>query len=536
VHDRPAFPPYDVGVVAMTGLEPAASQFQRGKRPPSLRQWLAPAIPGNRLVGWLAPLAVTLFAGVLRFYNLSKPRAVIFDETYYAKDAYALLKFGYEHNTAKNADKLLLQHPANTHIWADGGSFVAHPPAGKWLIAIGESMFGMTPFGWRFSAALIGTLSVLILARVARRMTRSTLLGCAAGLLLAVDGMHLVTSRTAILDIFVMFWILAGFACLVIDRDRTRAALARKIGETGNEREIGPFVMHWWRIAAGLCLGTAVATKWTGIYYIAAFGLMALIWDIGARRAAGVRQPYAGGFALDAVPAFLSLVVLSGITYLTWWSGWIFNAGGWNHPKTAGNPISTFVQAMPKLLEYHRQMWHFHTTLTVKHSYQSWPWNWMVLKRPVAFFYTEPSGCGATKCSREVLSIGTPAIWWVSIVTLLVMVGWWLVQRDWRAGAIVAGFLAGWVPWFYFGFGHRTMFLFYATPMLPFMVLSIVLVIGMIVGQADALPARRVLGAAAAGAYVLIVLANFYYLYPVLTGKIIPYDAWHARMWFDSWI
>jgi dolichyl-phosphate-mannose-protein mannosyltransferase len=371
---------------------------------------------------------------------------------------------------------------------------------------------------------------------VARRMTRSTLLGCAAGLLLAVDGMHLVTSRTAILDIFVMFWILAGFACLVIDRDRTRAALARKISETGNEREIGPFVMHWWRIAAGLCLGTAVATKWTGIYYIAAFGLMALIWDIGARRAAGVRQPYAGGFALDAVPAFLSLVVLSGITYLTWWSGWIFNAGGWNHPKTAGNPISTFVQAMPKLLEYHRQMWHFHTTLTVKHSYQSWPWNWMVLKRPVAFFYTEPSGCGATKCSREVLSIGTPAIWWVSIVTLLVMVGWWLVQRDWRAGAIVAGFLAGWVPWFYFGFGHRTMFLFYATPMLPFMVLSIVLVIGMIVGQADALPARRVLGAAAAGAYVLIVLANFYYLYPVLTGKIIPYDAWHARMWFDSWI
>jgi dolichyl-phosphate-mannose-protein mannosyltransferase len=536
VHDRPAFPPYDVGVVAMTGLEPAASQFQRGKRPPSLRQWLAPAIPGNRLVGWLAPLAVTLFAGVLRFYNLSKPRAVIFDETYYAKDAYALLKFGYEHNTAKNADKLLLQHPANTHIWADGGSFVAHPPAGKWLIAIGESMFGMTPFGWRFSAALIGTLSVLILARVARRMTRSTLLGCAAGLLLAVDGMHLVTSRTAILDIFVMFWILAGFACLVIDRDRTRAALARKIGETGNESELGPFVMHWWRIAAGLCLGTAVATKWTGIYYIAAFGLMALIWDIGARRAAGVRQPYAGGFALDAVPAFLSLVVLSGITYLTWWSGWIFNAGGWNHPKTAGNPISTFVQAMPKLLEYHRQMWHFHTTLTVKHSYQSWPWNWMVLKRPVAFFYTEPSGCGATKCSREVLSIGTPAIWWVSIVTLLVMVGWWLVQRDWRAGAIVAGFLAGWVPWFYFGFGHRTMFLFYATPMLPFMVLSIVLVIGMIVGQADALPARRVLGAAAAGAYVLIVLANFYYLYPVLTGKIIPYDAWHARMWFDSWI
>jgi dolichyl-phosphate-mannose-protein mannosyltransferase len=423
VHDRPGFPPYDVGVVAMTGLEPAPRP-EHDKRPPSLRQWLAPAIPGSRLLGWLGPLAVTLFAGLLRFYDLGKPRAVIFDETYYAKDAYALLKFGYEHNTVKNADKLLLQHPPNHAIWSDGGSFVAHPPAGKWLIAVGEWMFGMTPFGWRFAAALVGTLSVLIMARVARRMTRSTLLGTAAGLLLALDGMHLVTSRTAILDIFVMFWILAGFACLVIDRDRTRATLARKVMESGNEADLGPFVMHWWRLAAGLCLGTAVATKWTGVYYIAVFGVMVLLWDAGARRAAGIRRPYAGGFALDAVPAFLSLVVLSGITYVAWWSGWIFNAGGWGRGRVAGNPITAFTQAMPRLWSYHQQMWHFHTTLTVKHDYQSWPWNWMVLKRPVAFFYTEPSGCGATKCSREVLGIGTPAIWWVSIITLVVIAGW----------------------------------------------------------------------------------------------------------------
>ena len=218
----------------MTQFEPEL-QSERDRRPPSLRQWLAPAIPGSRLMGWLGPLLVTLFAGVLRFYDLGKPRAVIFDETYYAKDAYALLKFGYEHNTVKNADKLLLQHPPNLNIWADGGSFVAHPPAGKWLIAIGEWLFGMTPFGWRFSAALIGTLSVLILARVARRMTRSTLLGCAAGLLLALDGMHLVTSRTAILDIFVMFWILAGVR-LPGDRPRPLARDARAPGRRDRQR------------------------------------------------------------------------------------------------------------------------------------------------------------------------------------------------------------------------------------------------------------------------------------------------------------
>lgn len=519
----------------MTGIEPATPSVH-DRRPPSLRRWLVPTIPGGRLFGWLGPLLVTLFAGVLRFHDLGDPRAVVFDETYYAKDAWALLHFGHEHNTVKDADKMLVQNPPNLHIWADGGSFVAHPPAGKWLIAIGEWMFGMNPFGWRFATALIGTLSVLILARVARRMTRSTLLGCAAALLLALDGMHLVTSRTSVLDIFVMFWVLAGFAFLVLDRDVSRAVLVRRIGETGGERDIGPFVMHWWRIPAGLCLGTAVATKWTGLYYIAFFGVMVLLWDIGARRAASVRRPFAGGFALDAVPAFLSLVVLSGITYLVWWSGWIFTSGGWNRGQVSSNPFTTVTQAIPRLWTYHKQMWHFHTTLTVKHDYQSWPWNWMVLKRPVAFYYTEPTGCGAPKCSREVLAIGTPAIWWMSIIALIMLVGWWLVQRDWRAGACLVGFTAGWLPWFYFGLNHRTMFLFYSTPMLPFMVLSIVLILGIVIGPADALPARRVLGAAAAGAYLLIVLADFYYLYPVLTGQIMPYDAWHARMWFDSWI
>src|SRR5260370_11247439 len=86
-------------------------------------------------------------------------------------------------------------------------------------------MFGLTPFGWRFAVAAIGTLSILLTARIARRLTRSTMLGCVAGLLLALDGLELVLSRTAILDIFLMFWVLAAFGLLVIDRDRLIARL-----------------------------------------------------------------------------------------------------------------------------------------------------------------------------------------------------------------------------------------------------------------------------------------------------------------------
>lgn len=87
-------------------------------------------------------------------------------------------------------------------------------------------MFGFTPFGWRFMTAVLGTLSVLMLCRIGRRLFRSTFLGCLAGALLAVDGLHLVMSRTALLDLVLMFFVLAAFGALLVDRDRTRARLA----------------------------------------------------------------------------------------------------------------------------------------------------------------------------------------------------------------------------------------------------------------------------------------------------------------------
>src|SRR5499427_302264 len=189
-----------------------------------LRARLVPPLPGSAFWGWAGPLLVTAFGTFLRFDRLSTPHAVIFDETYYVPDALGILRFGVEHSYVHNRNALLIR--GDPHIFTSGRAFVAHPPFGKILIAAGEWLFGLTPFGWRFAAAVVGSLSILLLARIARRMTRSTLLGCAAGLLLALDGLEFVMSRTALLDIFVMFWALAAFGCLVVDRDAYRAKLA----------------------------------------------------------------------------------------------------------------------------------------------------------------------------------------------------------------------------------------------------------------------------------------------------------------------
>jgi dolichyl-phosphate-mannose-protein mannosyltransferase len=501
----------------------------------ALRARLVPPMPGSRFWGWVGPLLVTAFGTFLRFNRLSVPHAVIFDETYYVPDAWGILRFGVEHNYIASRNALIAR--GDGRIFAPGGEFVVHPPFGKILIAGGEWVFGLNPFGWRFAVAVAGSLAILILARVARRMTRSTLLGCVAGLLLALDGLEFVMSRTALLDIFVMFWVLAAFACLVIDRDRTRARLAEAAvrGETSPPR---PGV-RWLRLAAGVCLGLACASKWNGVWYVPAFFALTLAWDIGARRAAGLSGRRGAGAALrDAGGRVAAFTVVPLVTYLATWSGWLATSSGYDRQWAAQHGIHTPVIApLVSLFEYHKAMLAFNTGLTTHHPYQSKPWTWLLISRPVSYFWCPTTGthpvCSGGR-AQEVLAIGTPAIWWTSVITLLFCLGWWLARRDWRAGAVLLGVAAGWLPWFLFA--DRTQFYFYAVAFVPFLVLSITLCLGLVIGPARASALRRTTGAAVAGAYMLAVLLNFVYLYPILSAQVIPYSQWLSRMWYHGWI
>ena len=117
---------------------------------------------------------------------------------------------------------------------------------------------------------------------------------------------------------------------------------------------------------------------------------------------------------------------------------------------------------------------------------------------------------------------------------MLGCVGWWIGRRDWRASLIVVGFGFGIIPWFLEP--SRTKFQFYASPILPFLVLALVGMAGLILGRRAAGEERRLTGALIVGGYVLLVLGNFIWLYPILTAKVIPLTAWRARMWFPGWI
>jgi dolichyl-phosphate-mannose--protein O-mannosyl transferase len=110
-------------------------------------------------------------------------------------------------------------------------------------------------------------------------------------------------------------------------------------------------------------------------------------------------------------------------------------------------------------------------------------------------------------------------------------------RRDWRAGAALLGVTGGWLPWFWFAWrDNRTEYYYYAIVFLPFLVMAITLCLERIIGLPQAAGRRRVVGIVITGAYLLLVFANFAYLYPLLTGEVIPYASWQQRMWFSSWI
>ncbi len=514
-----------------------------------LRASLASPMPDDRPWGWLGPLLVTAFGTFLRFDRLRVPRALIFDETYYVKDAWSILNHGVEWVPVKNANALIQAGHTNFFKPCNGpgcGEYVVQPELGKLLIASGEWLFGLNSFGWRFASAVFGSLAILLMCRIARRMTRSTLLGCIAGLLMSLDGLEFVLSRTGILDIFLMFFVLAAFGCMLIDRDASRARLAERVaagGAGGDVRGAGPRLgLRRWQLAAGIFLGLAVATKWNAVWYLLAFAALGIAWDIGARRAAGLPS-FVRGALRETRWLPLTFFVIPLAIYIATWSGWFATKTGYdrNYAQLHGVNIPV-ISDLYSLFEYHVQAIQFGIGLKTPHPYQSQPWDWLLMTRPVAYFYqcyTGPVAGPSHYCpakytgpewSQEVLAIGTPAIWWGSILALLFCLGWWLLHRDWRAGAVLLGVIAGWLPWF--PLVTRTKFFYYALEFEPFLILSIVLCLGLILGRANASVLRRSVGAGVVGAYVLCVLLMFWYFYSILAGKVIPYSDWLSHMWY----
>jgi len=420
---------------------------------------------------WAVALGFGALGLLLRLWNLGSPKGKIFDEIYYATNANSLLQNGVELESKSGL-----------------AQFIVHPPIGKWLIAIGIKLFGYNEFGWRFSAAVIGSISIVLMYFTAKKLFNSQLLSFFSAALISMDGLHLVQSRVALLDIFLLFFIQIAVLALLHEK-------------------------YW---ISALALGLATSVKWSGLYVLIAVALLVLAKDYRKYRYLGFDRPITKVIKRNFLFRFLQFGIFPSVIYISTWFGWFFTKTGWDR-SWSSNPFIS-------LWHYHSEILNFHVNLSDSHPYSANPWSWLIQGRPTSFFYETPNNCGGANCSQEILALGTPLLWWAATLALLVTFGFWISKRESQAEILLVVVGASYLPWF--AFQNRTMFSFYVIAFEPFLLLCLVYLVSKIAKYQ-----RKIVISISA-----IVLINFIYFLPVFLGLTITYNSWHDRMWLPSWI
>jgi dolichyl-phosphate-mannose--protein O-mannosyl transferase len=433
---------------------------------------------------------ILVVAALIRLVNLGSPRALVFDEVYYVRDAWTLWNLGYESEWADDSDFV----GGSTSAFTTGPSFIAHPPLGKWLIGAGMALFGPdNAFGWRFATAIAGIAVVLLIMLIARRLFRSRFAAALAGLIVALDGVAITMSRTALLDGILAAFILAAF--LVILRHFDRPGWGQ------------------WLILAGALLGAATAVKWSGLYAFAVLGAWIAVDAILRDRSWVAAWPIARA-ALLALP-------VAAITYLASWSGWLFSSGGYNRQVVTleGNPIGS---ALESLWTYHHSIFEYNIGLVSPHGYQANPFTWLLMIRPTAFYYEQT---GIDGIVQYVTSVANPIFWYFGVVALVWLVVHAIRTRSTWGVPVLVGVAATYLPWLFFA--HRTVFQFYTVTLEPFLALSAVwLFVRLWRAGRETVVTGLVVAGVAVGAFFV----------PVWMGLPIPIWFAAAHYWFPWWI
>jgi dolichyl-phosphate-mannose-protein mannosyltransferase len=426
------------------------------------------------------PAIVLLLAAVIRLWGLPSPPALYWDEQYYVFDAEAYLGGGIGQP---------IGNPPAVKI-ADEGTWV-HPPLGKWIMALlGVGPLGLRALGWRLPSAVFGIAGVALLYLLALRLWRSVWWAGLASLLLALDGLHIVQSRIAMLDIFLTTFITAGLLFLVLDRELMDE------GPRGRWPIIDRVFGSPYRLWAGVFLGAAVATKWSGAFALAFAAVLCSAWALtGRRRRARSAAATVGTLVTSLVVVPLGVYLLS------------YGAFFYQH----GFAVQDFVTLQLRMLRYQQ----LHARVQPENSP---PWTWPLMLHPVQYF-RETAG----ESVRAIVALGNPALWWGFILLLPVGVVKLWRRATWREALIFGGYVAMYLPWLLV---PRSQFFFYMLPAVPFMCLAVAAI-------ARSLPDRsaRVAAVGFAAAATLCAIAFL----PAWTGWGVPAAWLRALGWIPDW-
>jgi dolichyl-phosphate-mannose--protein O-mannosyl transferase len=419
---------------------------------------------------------VVLLASLLRLFDLGFWRQLLFDESYYVKDAISIRYFGSEQVWTKADSDAFASGELPTAL--NQPELISHPQLGKLLISLGFDFFGPTnPFGWRITSALAGILSVLLVVAIANQLFQSQRLALLAGFFLAVDGTAIAMSRVAMLDSFLALFVLIAFWSYL------KARLS---------------CSYLWLAISGFALGCAIGIKWSGLWFALALVIHAL-----ATKSSSLK----------------SIALFSGagiFAYLLAWLPWWVSSNGYDRNYSA-NPLVSF-------LKLHVDMFNYNIDYRSSNESVTSAWGWPILWQPTAFV-REPKFRGGGSCPEIdgcqviVSTLGNPLIWWGGSVALLALVWFAVKGLDRRAAVLLVAVAAGWLPWLVV---NRSSFQFYAVVIAGFWCIALAWLVAKLPTQRMALIATSV------------ALVSFVFL-PYQYGTPQPDWYWQLTSWLPLW-
>ena len=374
---------------------------------------------------------------------------------------------------------------------------ISHPPLGKEILSLGILLFGMTPFGWRFSGTLFGVLMLPVMYLLLKRLFGGRWVPALGTVVFASDFMHFVQTRIATIDTYGVFFILLMyyFMLLWLEEESPRALAL-----------------------CGLSFGLGAASKWTGLY--AGAGLAVLWtahWVLRAREHAAQKRRG------SLFPAFLKnvglcLLVFVALPCLIYYLSYL------PYGKALDQPL--FSRAyLQTVLDNQRFMFTYHAGIVAEHPYSSRWYQWLLDIRPILYYLEYfPDGTRSSICAFL-----NPLLCWGGFLSLFVLGYAAIARADRRAGFLLLGYLAQLLPWVFIS---RLTFAYHYFPSSVFLVLALGYVFTLLRDNR-----RRGLWPAAVFAGLCVLL--FALFYPVLSGE--PYDpdatalGSALRQWLPTW-
>lgn len=318
-------------------------------------------------------LAIIAFTFFSRMYNLHKPEKYVFDEVYHAVTAKLILHEdtrAYEWNNPP-------PEPNTAVDWL-------HPPLAKYTQALSMGAFGETSFGWRFSSVIFGCIVVLLSAKIALALFDSHGIALLSALLTATDGLVFTMSRIAMNDIHVTTFILLAIYCYILFFK-------------------SKYSQQKYLLFAGISGGLAIGTKWSGLFVLLGLGILEAVRILKPTLNSIYNRSFKSSLLkkmlLKIAFSLLAIIVIPSILYILSYSQMFLIGKDFNH-----------------LIELHKNIWWYQTSLDATHPAQSVPFEWFFNLKPVwiSVEYVNQSVRG------DIYAIGNPALFIIGNITVFI--------------------------------------------------------------------------------------------------------------------